>query len=232
MSENFSLEARYQDIQDRIQKALKSRHVNEPISKLTFIAVSKKQPIDLIEKLYHLGHRDFGENYVQELIDKAIELNKRGCTEIRWHFIGHLQTNKVKSLLPYVYSIHTLDTIKLAKEIAKKWESSNQSGKLSVFIQVNIDEEETKSGIHPQDLSQVIQDFSKIPEIDIQGFMCIPDAEQDTRTSFIHLREISQNHSDMTHGMLSMGMSDDFETAIQEGATHVRVGSALFGVRN
>lgn len=198
------------------------------------IAVSKFQSADAIEKLYQLGHRDFGENYVQELCEKKEELNRRGYTDIRWHFIGHLQTNKAKKLVPHIESIHTIDSLKLARELSKQWHALLKPIKLITFIEVNIDREPSKSGFYPEDLLKSIEELSKIPHLFIQGLMCMPaktGSESDTRAAFIRLRELELSCKPYTHGKLSMGMSDDFEMALKEGATHIRVGSAIFGNR-
>src|SRR5206468_2057422 len=111
------------------------------VASITLIAVSKKQPEDKIEALYRLGHRDFGENYVQELVAKAVELERRGCSGIRWHFIGHLQTNKAKLLVPHVFSVHSVDSEKVALALARQWGAGERGGKLPVFIEVNISQE-------------------------------------------------------------------------------------------
>lgn len=195
------------------------------------IAVSKFQSVENIEELYHLGHRDFGENYVQELIQKAKELENRGCSEIRWHFIGHLQTNKVKTLLPFVGCIQTLDSVKLAQEISKRWKEQGRSQKLSVFVQINIDREPDKSGIFPEESIEIVKEISKYSELHVEGLMCIPAQDEDPRPRFIALRELELACRPYTHGKLSMGMSSDFEIALEEGSTHIRVGTALFGDR-
>lgn len=200
---------------------------------LTVIAVSKTQPVDAIEELYRLGHREFGENYVQELVEKAEELARRGCTDIRWHFIGHLQTNKVKALIPHVFAVHTVDSEKLAQELAKRWHQSGRTGKLPVFVEVNIDAEASKAGFLREQVPSVVQAIAAIPELDLQGLMCIPAPgnEQEAHTAFRALRELEVQCRPATKGSLSMGMSSDFPIALEEGATHIRVGTALFGAR-
>jgi pyridoxal phosphate enzyme (YggS family) len=134
------IERNYREILDRIAAA--ARTCGRDPASVTLIAVSKKQPEDKIEALYRLGHRDFGENYVQELVGKAAELERRGCIGIRWHFIGHLQTNKAKLLVPHVFSVHSVDSEKVAQALARQWGASGRSGSFPVFIEVNISREE------------------------------------------------------------------------------------------
>ena len=200
----------------------------------TLIAVSKTQTVDAIEALYRLGHRDFGENYVQELVSKAQELKQRGCAEIRWHFIGHLQSNKVKALIPYVFSVHTIDSEKLAHELAKRWREARRTGKLQVFIEVNIDGEKSKAGFTLESTPPAAKTIAALPELSLGGLMCIPapGTEVQARTSFKKLRELEACCRPATHGSLSMGMSSDYLVALSEGATHIRVGTAIFGARN
>lgn len=219
-----SLAENYQNIIQRISEVAGSR-------KVTLIAVGKKQPVDAIFKLYELGHRDFGENYAQELIDKAEKLRERGCLDIRWHFIGHLQSNKIKGIIPHVFAIHTVDSEKLAREISKQWKLNGKLERLPVFVEVNIDDQESKAGISPNETHALAGLIGSIPELSLQGLMCIPDPKFAVEASFAHLRDLELQCRPTSQGFLSMGMSADFETAIHFGATHVRVGTALFGER-
>jgi pyridoxal phosphate enzyme (YggS family) len=198
---------------------------------VTLVAVSKVQTIEAIEAAYHLGQRDFGENYVQELAQKAEELDRRGCTGIRWHFIGHLQTNKVKALMPWVSCIQSVDSVKLAQEISKRWKASGRGGKLAVFLQVNQDAEASKSGVPESEAVVRAQEIAALEGLELEGLMSIPDPSGDTMSAFRRLRELEKRSRPATRGMLSMGKSSDFEAAIQEGATHVRVGTSFFGPR-
>lgn len=223
-----STEFRYQEIKKRI---IQARKVELGTPAPVLIAVSKKQSIDAIESLYRLGHRDFGENYAQEMMEKAEELSRRGCSGIRWHFIGHLQTNKIKALLPYVHFVHTLDSEKLASKLAQRWTESGRNGKLPVFIEVNLDREPSKSGLNPEEVPQFAKRVAQFQELSLQGLMCIPSPDAEPKERFMMLRELEKSCRPDTQGMLSMGMSDDFEIAVQEGSTHVRVGTALFGAR-
>jgi PLP dependent protein len=219
---------RYSNILGRIKSA--TRVEGRPDLPV-LIAVSKTQPVEAIEKLYHLGHRDFGENYAQELLEKAEALHRRGCSEIRWHFIGQLQTNKVKHLLPVIHSIHTVDSERLGNELAKRWGALSRAEKLPVFVEVNVDQEKTKSGVLVSEVQEFVSDLSRYSELNIQGLMCIPSPDQNAQPKFRLLKELELQCRPMTQGKLSMGMSGDFEIAIQEGATHVRVGTAIFGER-
>jgi len=232
-----NIENRYNDVQTKIQKALEDSGRTDSV---TLIAVSKLQSVDSIRKLYELGHRDFGENYVQELVEKAEAFRDQGITDIRWHFIGHLQTNKVKQLVPFVNVIQSVDSIKLAQEISKRLQSLHgESGDenqiaLPIFLNVNIDQEESKDGVSPLDVHEVCESVSHLPGLRLEGLMCIPAPTSSSLVGshpFHRLRELEQLCRPFTHGQLSMGMSGDYQAAIREGATHVRVGTSLFGKR-
>jgi pyridoxal phosphate enzyme (YggS family) len=203
---------------------------------ITLVAVSKGQPVESIEALYSLGHRDFGENYVQELVEKAERLRAAGCDEIRWHFIGHLQTNKVKTLVPWVHAVHAVDSDKLAAELAKRWreEHGEKALALPIFIEVNLDGEPSKSGVTPEEAPVLAAKLAGNSALALQGLMAIPAATstpEQSSAAFARLRELEQKCRPHTRGQLSMGMSADYELAIPQGATHVRIGTALFGKR-
>ena len=187
----------------------------------------KTKLIEDITHLYQLGQRDFAENYVQELLEKKTQAAKIGLNDIRWHFIGHLQTNKVKSVVKEIDSLHTLDSEKLAKEIQKQLLKINKT--LDCFIEINIDEEPTKAGILASKLPEFLS-FIQISckQIKIIGLMCIPDPKKDSRAAFKEIKTLSQKYS---IPFLSMGMSADYKTAIEEGSTHIRIGTLLFGPR-
>lgn len=228
MSPKSDLSLNYQDVLEKIRLAAASYKLP---ANITLIAVSKKQSVDAIEKLYRLGHRDFGENYVQELIIKAQELGKRGCQNIRWHFIGHLQTNKVKALMPWVTCIHTLDSHKLAKELAAKWVQTGRTGRLPVFVEVNMDQEETKSGVSMGEAGDLCQKLVQFPQLELLGLMCVPPLGTDPAHHFRALAALGERLKPYSQGMLSMGMSGDYASALAEGATHIRLGTVLFGPR-
>lgn len=214
-----------------LKQILQSAGGGERAKKITLIAASKAQPIQAIMDLYDSGQRDFGENYVQELVQKSSALVASSRREARWHFIGHLQSNKVKLLVPHVFSVHSVDSVKIAKELAVRWKELGRPGRLSVFIQVNIDGEARKFGVIASQTPELAGAIAPFLELDLQGLMCIPSPQSDPRCSFQKLRKLEIQCRPWTQGCLSMGMSEDFKQAIQEGATHIRIGTALFGPR-
>jgi pyridoxal phosphate enzyme (YggS family) len=228
---NSELASRYQQIMRRVSALAGGA------GRVTLVAVSKSQPYESVEALYSLGHRDFGENYAQEFVEKAEKLDANGCRDIRWHVIGHLQTNKVKSVIGHVHSVHSIDSEKLALELSKRWsELHGTDGKrLSSFLEVNIDGEATKSGVLPADAPALASRVAGLSQsLRLEGLMAIPSAAggpSGTSQSFAALRELELKCRPHTAGLLSMGMSSDFELAIPQGASHIRVGTALFGER-
>ena len=202
--------------------------------KVTLVAVSKTHPSSDILEVYQEGQRDFGENKVQELVQKYEELPD----DIRWHMIGHLQTNKVKYIIDKVCLIHSVDSLKLAQAIDK--EARKHDICMPVLIEVNIGAEDSKSGISAEELPELIRDISCLKNISVQGLMCIPPVvsdPEDARNYFQTLRNLSidikrRNIDNIQMDILSMGMSDDYLTAISEGATIVRVGTSIFGMRD
>ena len=229
---NLDLGKRYRSILTRVQAAWEEKGPHHHPEPPCLIAVSKTQPIEAIEELYRLGHRDFGENYVQELEEKATKLAEKGYHELRWHFVGHLQTNKVKSVLAHAYAIHSIDSEKLANEIQKR--KAPGSAPLSVFLEVNIDGEESKSGLKPEEAKVMALRFSSLSGLRLEGLMCIPSADGDEaalQSSFQRLRKLESSCRPHTHGKLSMGMTHDFELALRQGASHIRVGTGIFGER-
>ncbi|MBI3534346.1 MAG: YggS family pyridoxal phosphate-dependent enzyme [Deltaproteobacteria bacterium] len=202
--------------------------------KIVLVAASKTQPVEKIHVLYKLEHRDFGENYVQELVRKAIALKNLGCNDIRWHFIGHLQSNKINALLPWVHCIHSVDSLKLGENLSKSFEKISPQKKLPIFIQVNIDQAQTKFGVSSEETLGLLISLSKYKNLDILGLMCFPapfKIQKDTSNPFQKLNQLEKTCQPYTKGYLSMGMSSDYELAIKEGATHIRIGEALFGKR-
>lgn len=202
----------------------------------TLVAVSKTKPVEDILNLYNLGQRDFGENYVQELVDKQKELPK----DIRWHFIGHLQTNKVKLIANFVQLIHGVDSLKLLEEINKQGEKNDRI--IACLLQVHVAEEETKFGFDQAEADAAIQKLNKEPlkNVSVKGLMgmaSFSDNENKVREEFKNLKRLFDKHAKLTtHNSqlttLSMGMSGDYKTAIQEGSNMVRIGSLLFGERS
>jgi PLP dependent protein len=195
----------------------------------TLVAVSKLKPASDIDRMYALGQRDFGENYVQELVEKQTQLP----TDINWHFIGHLQSNKVKYIAPFVHLIHSVDSEKLLKEIDKQAAKNNRI--IHVLLQVHIAEEETKFGFDEAELMALdISLFENVHIIGLMGMATFTDDKGKVRREFEHLQKIytafaAQKNISLT--TLSMGMSDDYALAIDCGSNMVRIGSLLFGRR-
>lgn len=199
-------------------------------SHTTLVAVSKTKPAADIQILYDLGQRDFGENYVQELTEKEAILPK----DIRWHFIGHLQSNKVKYIAAFVHLIHGVDSFKLLKEIDKQAAKCNR--KIHCLLQVHIAQEETKFGLDEQELSEVVTALDTLQHVQVKGLMGMASFSNDTsklREEFRTLKSLFDRYKNTQQpwSVLSMGMSSDYTIAIEEGSTLVRIGSLLFGAR-
>jgi hypothetical protein len=200
-------------------------------SGVQLVAVSKKNGPEAIREAYAAGQRDFGENYAQELRDKASAL--ADLDGLRWHFIGHLQSNKAKLIAPYAALVETVDSERLALELSRLAQS--RGTKLPCLVQVNVGEEAQKSGCSPSDAEAVISAVERAPGLELAGLMTLPPFELDASETRVHfralreLREACGGSARLKH--LSMGMSHDFEEAIAEGATIVRVGTAIFGDR-
>ncbi len=207
---------------------------------VTLVAVSKTKSAQEILELYNLGQRDFGENYVQELVEKYEQLPK----DIRWHFIGHLQSNKVKLIAPFVYLIHSVDSEKLLKEINKQSEKNNR--KIDCLLQVHIAEEETKFGFDEKELDNFFKEtlsmndkslFKNIRIVGLMGMASFTNNMKIVKKEFQFLKSLFTKYSTFSilnsqFSILSMGMSSDYELAIEEGANMVRIGSLLFGKRD
>lgn len=205
----------------------------------TLIAVSKTKPASAIETLYAWGQRDFGENKVQEMCSKHEELPK----DIRWHQIGHLQTNKVKYIIPFVALIHSVDSFKLLLEIEKQAAKINR--KVSVLLQMHIAQEETKFGLDRKELIEILEYHTNNPNLlkhihinGLMGMSSLTDNEEQVRNEFKQLKDLftfcknSYFLNQPQFNILSMGMSGDYPIAIEEGSTMVRIGSLLFGERH
>jgi len=193
--------------------------------RVTLVAVSKTKPVEEIKELYDLGQKDFGENYVQELVEKQSQLPK----DIRWHFIGHLQTNKVKQIAPFIHLVQTVDSLKLLQEINKQAEKNNRV--IDCLLQVHIAQEETKFGLDENELNVIISEF-ELKNVRITGLMGMASFIDDmnkVRNEFRCLKNIFKKYDELT--ILSMGMSSDYPIAIEEGSNMVRIGSLLFGAR-
>jgi PLP dependent protein len=204
---------------------------------VTLVAVSKTKSVGDIKILYDLGQRDFGENYVQELTEKAQRLPK----DIRWHFIGHLQSNKVKNIAPFVHLIHGVDSLKLLQEINKQALKNNRI--IDCLLQIHIAQEETKFGLDENELNDIMSRFGDLAMknvriIGLMGMASFTDDMNKVRSEFRYLKILFDKFAtklptpDSRLPTLSMGMSADYKVAIEEGSTMVRIGSLLFGSRN
>lgn len=197
--------------------------------KATLIAVSKTNPVEDLQALYDAGQRDFGENYVQELVDKASILPK----DIRWHFIGHLQSNKVKYIAPFVHLIHCVDSLGLLKEIDKQAAKNNRS--MDCLLQIHIAKEETKFGLNNDELNEILalvkaDSFKNVRVLGLMGMASFSDDKNLVKQEFNGLKKLFDATDNFS--ILSMGMSGDYALAIEAGSNMVRIGSLLFGARN
>lgn len=223
-----NLESVEKNIALACQKSGRSRE------EITLIAVSKTKPVALLKEAYQTGMRDFGENKVQEMCEKYELMEK----DIKWHMIGHLQTNKVKYLIGKTTLIHSVDSYKLACEIEKQ--AAKQNCVMDILVEVNIAEEETKFGISEAEVIELVKDIAKLQHVRIRGLMTVApyvvDSEEN-RPFFRKIKQLSvdidnQNIDNVSMNILSMGMTGDYMVAIEEGATMVRVGTGIFGERN
>lgn len=214
-----------------IQENLKTIETTIP-AHVTLVAVSKTKPVEDLQEAYAAGMRDFGENKIQEMCDKYEILPK----DIRWHMIGHVQTNKVKYMAPFVHLIHGVDSLKLLKEIHKQAEKNNRV--IDVLLQQFIADEETKFGLDKEEIQHIMQEeIQHLPNVRVVGLMgmaTFTDDEKQIRNEFKTLKSnfdsLKNNFDNLT--VLSMGMSGDYQVAIEEGSTMVRIGSSIFGHRN
>lgn len=226
------LKNNFEAIEEKIQAAC--RRAGRKREDITLIAVSKTKPVEMLQEAYDLGNRIFGENKVQEIVDKYDALPN----DISWHMIGHLQRNKVKYIIDKVTLIHSVDSLRLAETIEK--EAAKKGITADILIEVNAAREDTKFGVLPEIAEELVSDISNLPHIRIKGLMTIApfvDNPEENRIYFQRLRnlavDIGENKSDnVTMGVLSMGMTNDYEIAIEEGATMIRVGTGLFGARD
>lgn len=218
-------------VQKNIERA--AREAGRKPEEVTLIAVSKTKPVSMLEEAYACGCRDFGENRVQELCDKCEALPK----DIKWHLIGHLQRNKVKYVVGKTYLIHSVDSLRLAVELQK--EAEKQQTDVDILIEVNMAGEESKFGVAPEEAESLVRQVSKLPNIHIKGLMTIApvvDNPEDNAIHFDNLRQLSvdikgKNIDNVSMNVLSMGMTGDYEQAVKDGATYVRVGTGIFGAR-
>lgn len=219
-------------VEENIQAACDRSGRNR--DEITLIAVSKTKPVEMLQEIYDENIRDFGENKVQELCDKIEKMP----SDIKWHMIGHLQRNKVKYIVGKVALIHSVDSYRLAEEISIQAKKHNTI--VPILVEVNIAHEESKFGISEEDAILLVKEISELENIRIMGLMTIaPYVEnpEDNRMYFRKIKELSvdinsKNIDNVSMGILSMGMTGDYEVAIEEGATMIRVGTGIFGARN
>lgn len=226
------LKTQLTEVERRIQAACKRSGRDR--KEVTLIAVSKTKPVEVLKEAYDLGVRIFGENKVQELTEKYEQLP----SDIHWHMIGHLQTNKVKYIVDKAELIHSVDSLKLAETIEREAEKKNCIAR--ILVEVNVAEEESKFGLKMSEVIPFVDKISKYPHINVCGLMTIaPFVEnpEKNRPIFADLRKLSvdirhKNVDNSNVSILSMGMTNDYEVAIEEGATMVRVGTGIFGARD
>ena len=226
------LKDQLQEVEKRIQEACD--RAGRKREEVTLIAVSKTKPVETLQEAYDLGVRIFGENKVQELTAKYEALPK----DIHWHMIGHLQTNKVKYIIDKAELIHSVDSLKLAETIEK--EAAKHDLIADILVEVNVAEEESKFGMKMEEVIPFVEKVSAFPHVRVRGLMTIAPFVEDpeeNRSIFADLHKLyidikKKNHDNDTVSVLSMGMTNDYEVAIEEGATMVRVGTGIFGARN
>ena len=226
------LQDNLKEIENRVQAACE--RAGRSRDEVTLIAVSKTKPIEDLTEIYNAGVRDFGENKVQELTDK----NEKMPKDIKWHMIGHLQRNKVKYIIDKVELIHSVDSFRLAEEI--NIQAKKNGIVVPILVEVNIADEESKFGVSKEDAMELVKQIATLDGLTVKGLMSIApyvvDSEEN-RPYFHKIKDLSvdisnENIDNVSMDILSMGMSGDFEVAIEEGATMVRVGTGIFGERN
>lgn len=219
-------------VEEKIRLACERSGRNE--REVTLVCVSKTKPMEMIEEAYGCGKREFGENKAQEMKEKQEMLPK----DIRWHFIGHLQTNKIKYILGRVCLIHSVDSLHLAQAIERECEKRGLEA--DVLVEVNVAQESSKFGLSLEDTLELVQEIANLSHLHIKGLMTIaPFVEnpEENRGIFRQLKKLSvdieaKNIDNVDMSVLSMGMTGDYEVAVEEGATHVRVGTGIFGERD
>ncbi len=210
------------------------RRAGRDAGEVTLIAVSKTKPLPMLQEAYEAGVRDFGENRVQELVEKYEALPG----DIRWHMIGHLQRNKVKYLVGKVFLIHSVDSLRLAQEIQR--EAEKKQTEVNILVEVNVAGEESKFGSRREETLQLVKEIALLPLVHIQGLMTVaPYVEnpEENRGIFANLQQLAvdiggENIDNVNMNVLSMGMTGDYPVAVEEGATCVRVGTGIFGNRS
>ena len=230
-SDMHDIQKNIEEVKEKVAEAcLRSGRRKEDV---TLIAVSKTKPAELLMEAYRAGARDFGENKVQEILEKAPKLPG----DIRWHMIGHLQKNKVRQVIDKVVLIHSVDSVALAEQIEK--EAAKKNLTIDILLEVNVAEEESKFGFHLEEVPAAAEAIAKLPHVRIKGLMTIApfvENSEENRDVFQKLHQLQvdmqrKNIDNITMSALSMGMTGDYETAVEEGATMIRVGTGIFGAR-
>ena len=221
---------RYQRLTERLRQA--ESHHGRAEGSVRLVAVSKTYPVDHVRTVATQGQRDFGENQIQDAMTKIPVLEDLGCS---WHFIGPIQSNKCRDIALHFDWVHSVDRAKVARRLSDLRPANTKP--INIFIQINLQNEATKSGVLPKQLGALVDEVKNLPYLKLRGLMAIPAPEtlfDRQRATFATLRELLQttNRGHQTNmDCLSMGMTDDLEAAVAEGATHVRVGTAIFGPR-
>ena len=218
-------------VEEKIQQACERSGRSR--SEVTLIAVSKTKPIELMQEAMETGVNIFGENKVQEIVKKEVELPK----DVEWHLIGHLQRNKVRQIAGKVKRIHSVDSLRLAEQIQKEYEKIGEIA--DILLEVNVAREESKYGLMPEETEAVIREIANFPNIKVHGLMTIAPFVEDPEKNRIHFQNLrkllvdinAKNIDNISMDELSMGMTGDYEVAIEEGATYIRVGTGIFGSR-
>lgn len=218
-------------VEEKIRKACERSGRDR--GEVTLIAVSKTKPVEMMEEAIESGIRVFGENKVQEILKKEVLLPE----DVQWHLIGHLQRNKVRQIAGKVAMIHSVDSLRLAEQIQKEYEKLGQTAQ--ILIEVNVAREESKFGLMPEETEETIRKIAEMPNIQVCGLMTIAPFVEDPEENRIHFRNLrkllvdinAKNIDNISMNELSMGMTGDYEVAIEEGATFVRVGTGIFGSR-
>lgn len=220
-----------QMVEEKIQKACQRAGRNR--EEVTLIAVSKTKPVEMIREAMQCGIDTFGENKVQELLEKQRILTEN----LNWHLIGHLQRNKVRQVVGKVTRIHSVDSLRLARQIQTEYEKKNRIA--DILVEVNVAREESKFGFMPEETEEAIKEIAAFPNICVRGLMTIAPFVENAEENRVHFRNLrkllvdinGKNNDNINMSELSMGMTGDYEVAIEEGATYVRVGTGIFGDR-
>ncbi|MDG2497155.1 MAG: YggS family pyridoxal phosphate-dependent enzyme [Aquiluna sp.] len=226
----ISLESRYQEVLDRVNAATKAS--GRELTEVELVVITKTHPASVVAELMDLGHRVFGENKDQEAKPKALAVAElRPESKASWHFVGQLQSNKAKSVLSYATAIHSLDRASLLKELAKQLSAADSQ--VSGFIELNLTDDPNRGGVAPESLAMLADKAAEVDGLSILGVMAVAGLDVDPRVDFARAMRASAELQKLlpTATAVSMGMSADYELAIEMGATHVRVGSAITGPR-